>query len=315
MIISVVIRAFNEDHHIGRLLVGIARQAFSKETEVEVVLVDSGSTDSTVAIASSMGAKVVHIKKEEFSFGRALNVGCKQAKGDILVFASAHVYPVYTDWLESMIRPFTDEKIALVYGKQEGNDKTRFSEHQVFAQWFTTTSNLDQNSPFCNNANCAIRRDLWLNQPYDETLTGLEDLDWAEKIMKRGYKISYCAEAPIVHVHEETAKKIKHRYQREALALKNIMPHVHFNLWDFITHLIQSVIKDSAVALKKGILLKELRGILIFRLMQYQGTYKGHNLKGNITKELKSKFYYPASGINKLIKEEERHQKKINYIN
>lgn len=103
---SIIIRAFNEDHQIGRLLYVISKQVLPNGVTYEVILVDSGSTDATVAIAKSMGAKIVSIKKEEFSFGRALNVGCKAAKGDILLFASAHVYPVYTDWLEQMLKPF-----------------------------------------------------------------------------------------------------------------------------------------------------------------------------------------------------------------
>ena len=55
---SIVIRAYNEEKHIGRLLEGIRQQTIK---DVEVILVDSGSTDSTVAIAESYGAKIVRI--------------------------------------------------------------------------------------------------------------------------------------------------------------------------------------------------------------------------------------------------------------
>ena len=53
-----------------------------------------GFTDTSVAISEAAGADIVHIAPEDFSFGRALNVGCEAASGDILVFVSAHVYPV-----------------------------------------------------------------------------------------------------------------------------------------------------------------------------------------------------------------------------
>lgn len=94
--VSVVIRALNEGKHIGRLLKGLEQQTVKLD---EVILVDSGSTDNTVAIAEAAGCTVVHIAKNEFSFGRALNKGCAAASGDILLFASAHVYPVY-NWLD-----------------------------------------------------------------------------------------------------------------------------------------------------------------------------------------------------------------------
>ena len=100
---SIVIRAYNEAQHLGRLLEGIRQQTIK---DVEIILVDSGSTDATIAIAESFGAKVVHIPSAEFTFGRSLNFGIKSASREFIVIASAHVYPVYPDWLETMLRPF-----------------------------------------------------------------------------------------------------------------------------------------------------------------------------------------------------------------
>ena len=45
---SIVIRAYNEEKHIGRLLEGIRQQTLK---DVEIILVNSGSTDQTVSIA------------------------------------------------------------------------------------------------------------------------------------------------------------------------------------------------------------------------------------------------------------------------
>jgi hypothetical protein len=42
--------------------------------------------------------------------------------------ASAHVYPVYPDWLETLLTPFTDARVALTYGKQRGAPYSHFSE-------------------------------------------------------------------------------------------------------------------------------------------------------------------------------------------
>lgn len=293
MICSIIIRSYNEERHIGRLLDGIDRQVLSEGVQVEIILVDSGSTDSTVSIASHMGAKVISISRDEFSFGRALNIGCSAAEGDILLFASAHVYPVYTNWIDKMIAPFKESQVALVYGRQVGNEFTRFSEHEIFARWFPHQSNYNQATPFCNNANCAIRKELWREQPFDEQITGLEDIEWANKILVKGYRIVYEADAPIVHVHEETPSKIRNRYQREAIALRKIMPNIRFGLNDFIWLLITNIGSDLAHAVREKVLKKELIWILIFRFMQFYGTYLGHRQKGVVPKELKDRFYFP----------------------
>jgi len=292
MLCSIIIRAHNEERHIGRLLDGIKRQQ-TNGIAIETIVVDSGSTDSTVAIASMMGARICSITKAEFTFGHALNVGCQAASGDFLLFASAHVYPFYKDWIEKMLLPFMDGKVGLVYGRQIGNEITRFSEHEVFAKWFPEISNYNQVTPFCNNANCAIRRSLWVGQPFNEILTGLEDLDWANKLLAKGHKIAYEADAVIVHVHEETPKRIRSRYEREAMALKAILPNVHFSRIDFIKLFTSNTISDLFHALQQGVLLKEFRGILVFRFMQFWGTYLGHQYKGRLTSELKNRFYYP----------------------
>ncbi|MBS1736489.1 MAG: glycosyltransferase [Bacteroidetes bacterium] len=289
---SIIIRALNEERHIGRLLDGINRQLLANGVKPEVIVVDSGSTDSTISIAKNKGAKVITIQKEYFSFGRALNIGCKEAKGEILLFASAHVYPVYDNWIQKMIEPFTNDKTGLVYGRQIGNELTRFSEHEVFAKWFPDHDNPNQQTPFCNNANCSIRKSLWETQPYDEALTGLEDLDWAKRIMAKGYQISYRSDATIVHVHEETAQQIKNRYQREAIALKNIMPKVHFSFFDFTRLFVTNIFMDGFHALRRNKFLKEFKGIVIFRYMQFYGTYIGHNQNGEVSQELKNRFYY-----------------------
>ena len=148
----------------------------------------------------------------------------------IIVIASAHVYPVYPDWLESLAAPFDDPQVALAYGKQRGSRASRFSEHQVFAHWFPDESTPRQAHPFCNNANAAIRRSLWEINPYDETLTGLEDMAWARWAIEAGHVIAYTAEAEIVHVHHETPRQVYNRYRREAMAFKRIFPEERFGL-------------------------------------------------------------------------------------
>ncbi len=307
---SVVIRAFNEERHIGRLLSGILQQTVRP---VEIVLVDSGSTDATTAIAAQFSVRIVTIRPEEFSFGRSLNRGLAAVTGDLVVLASAHVYPVYADWLEQLLRPFEDPQMALSYGQQRGQDGTRFSEHQVFAKWFPNRSEPRQAHPFCNNANAAIRRALWETHPYDETLSGLEDLAWATWAMEQGRAIAYVAEAPVIHVHDETPPLVYNRYRREAMALRTLHPAERFRLWDFARLFGANVGSDLVHAMRQRVLLREAWGIVWFRWMQFWGTYRGFSYAGPLSGSLKQIFYYPREPAGTAAPPPTRQASRIDY--
>jgi len=287
---SIVIRAYNEEKHIGRLLEGIARQDIE---DVQIILVDSGSTDATLAIASRYPVEILSIHPDDFTFGRSLNLGCSHARSEFIVIASAHVYPVYPDWLRQLLRPFEDPGVALAYGKQRGNATTRYSEHQHFAKMFPEHSDPHQRNPLCNNANAAIRRSLWQEHPYDEELPGLEDVAWASWALDRGYHLAYSAEAEVIHVHNETPRQVFNRYRREAMALRRIQPQEYFHFWDFVRLFPTNVLSDCLHAFRERCFLREFRGIVTFRFMQFWGTYRGFRYAGPLTGQLKQAFYYP----------------------
>jgi rhamnosyltransferase len=286
---SIVIRAYNEEKHIGRLLAGIRQQTVR---DVEIVLVDSGSTDGTVPVAESFGARIVRIPSSEFTFGRSLNLGIQAATRELIVIASAHVYPVYPDWLESLLRPFEDQKIALTYGKQRGPEIAHFSEQQIYHQWYPASSKPRQATAFCNNANAAIRRILWEKNPYDETLTGLEDLAWAKWAKEKGYEIAYVAEAEIIHIHQETPQGVFNRYRREGMAFKQIYPEAHFSLYDFVRLTLMNILSDLWHAAREGVLWQNISSIFWFRFMQFHGTRLGYRESGLLTPQLRETFYY-----------------------
>jgi len=286
---SLVVRAFNEERHIGRLLEGVRRQTLR---DVEVILVDSGSTDATAAIAAQYGARVVHIPPADFTFGRSLNLGLAAATRELVAIASAHIYPVYPDWLERLLAPFADPGTGLTYGKQRGDSNSKFSEHQIFARWYPDQPQPRQPHAFCNNANAAIRRSLWEQHPYDETLTGLEDLAWAKWAQTQGHAIAYVPEAEIVHVHNETPRGVLNRYRREGMAFKHIYPEAHFSLYDLVRNLASSIGFDLLHAARTHQLSRNIPSIFWFRYNQFRGTYLGYRQSGLLTPDLRQTFYY-----------------------
>jgi hypothetical protein len=132
--------------------------------------------------------------------------------------------------------------------------------------------------------------------------------------MQQGYTISYAADAEIVHVHDETPKRIYNRYRREAIALKRIFPHEQFRLRDFAQLCVANVLTDYVHAWRDRVLRRNLRSIFVFRLMQFWGTYRGFAQQGSLTSQLKQTFYYP--GVQKRTSSAEwntREQHRIDY--
>lgn len=289
--VSAVIRAYNEGQNIGRLLKGFEQQTLKID---EIILVDSGSTDDTVAIADAAGCSIVHIAKNEFSFGRALNRGCAAAGGDILLFASAHVYPVYDTYVEHIVNTFERDGVAIVYVRQVGDERTKFSESRVMLKWFPAENIWDQGHPFSNNANAAVLKSVWEQSPYDESLTGLEDLDFAQKAIDRVHKIAYVAYAPVVHVHEESWSVTRNRYRREAIAYARIVEGSKMSLPSALGLALSNIAGDYVDAAKAQCLRRNVLGIPLFRSAQFIGAWEGFRQPNNIPARLLERFYYPA---------------------
>ena len=275
MLASIVIRTYNEEKHLEDLL-RAANKQISNPVDYEVVLVDSGSTDRTLSIAEKYNCRIIHIDKSKFTFGRSLNMGCDFANGDILVFISGHCIPTDEKWLATLVAPIVEKKAVYVYGRQIGAEATKFSEHQVFEKYYPNTSLVPQEGFFCNNANAALLKAEWKSTPFCEELTGLEDMHMAKSLVDQGKKIAYIAEAPVYHIHNETWKQVKLRYEREAIALQKIMPEVHVSFKDFLHYLTTAIFNDFVEAKRKGVFVKNMKDIVLFRLMQFWGSYKGN---------------------------------------
>lgn len=292
MRVSIVIRALNESRHLGEVLACIHAQE-PASLEREVVIVDSGSTDRTLEVARDYGCRIVHIEPGTFTFGRSLNLGCEAAQGDVLAFLSAHCVPRDRHWLERLVEPLRSGSAQYCYGRQTGRDTTKFSEQQVFEKYFPATSYVSGELIFCNNANAAATRAAWARIRFDETLTGLEDMKFAKDLIGTGGRIAYAADAIVYHIHDESWRQVRLRYEREALALRVVMPEVHFGLRDFLRFFIGGVAHDLRVAFGMRRLLHYLPEIVLFRFNQFLGAYVGNREHRRLSAQRKQEYFYP----------------------
>ena len=202
--VGVVIRALNESELIGTCLDALRRQ--DGPFDLDVLVVDSGSTDSTLEIARSRGARVLELPPTAFDYSKALNAGIDEVRGELVVVLSAHAVPIGDDWLDRMTRPFEDPRVAGVASRQVPWPDAPWHEVQRLREQFGETghTSVDDHAVVFSNAASVIRRAAWCDQSF--VLPAAEDADWAEKVAVRGWTIVYEAGAAVSHSHRESPR-------------------------------------------------------------------------------------------------------------
>jgi len=288
--VSIIIRALNEAEFLPECLAKISQQDYAGS--VEVILVDSGSTDATVEIAETFGAKIVYIKKAEFSFGRSLNMGCAKATGELLVILSAHCIPTDKLWLQNLVQPLVDNVSKYAYGRQIARKGvSKFSEAMVFKKYYPEITSNPQAGYFCNNANSAIHWATWNTHRFNEELTGLEDMEFAKRLVNQGGTISYVSNSTVEHIHRENWSRIKIRYEREAAALTSIEPNLNLSLVNATRMYCFAVYSD--IRALESISFGALKEISLYRLCQYSGSYLGSQSSRERIRKMQKEYFYP----------------------
>jgi len=197
-LISIIVRTRNEERWIAKCLNGIARQT---EQSVEVILVDNGSTDRTVARARAVRPDIAVVTIDRFRPGLAINEGVRESLGRYVVCISAHCPPASNTWLENLLRNFDDPSVAGVYGRQIPLEFTSPADKRDLLLTFGMDRKVQERDTFFHNANSMIRRDVWDRFPFDEEVSNIEDRVWAKKVLEEGYCIVYEPDAPVYHHH------------------------------------------------------------------------------------------------------------------
>jgi len=213
--VSVVIRARNEARHIGQTLAAIFDPAALAPRQVLVV--DSGSTDGTLEIVRAFPTTVIQIRPEQFTYGYALNLGVANVDAELVATLSAHSLPAGPDWLRALIRPFSQPRVAGVYGRQLPRSNATLLElvGMRLTGVLSDRPRLLDRRPLFSNANGAFRRSLWLEHAFDEEVGGAEDIAWVRTMQERGYLIAYEPTAPVYHSHGEPILRHLRRASRD----------------------------------------------------------------------------------------------------
>jgi rhamnosyltransferase len=210
-LVSVVIRAKNEEKRLPRCLGMILAQAACSPREILVI--DSGSTDGTVAIARKFpGVSVREIAPATFNYGETLNEGIRLARGRYVVALSAHCVPADGHWLERLVEPLErDPAVAGAFGRQvpwPGCEPVEryFLELLYQDRDYVVDASALSDDPLgilFSNASACVRRDVALAVPF-RPLPWAEDRAWAHAVLRAGHKLAYASRSAVLHSHQRT---------------------------------------------------------------------------------------------------------------
>jgi rhamnosyltransferase len=214
--ISVIIPVKNGEQTLFNCLSAIKTQTIFER--IEIIVLDSTSTDNSVSIAKSFGAKVIDIKPNEFNHGLSRNLGVQNANGDIIYFTVQDAVLSTESTLEKMVAHFDNEEIQAVVGIQgypHEIDKNpalwfkQFDDPILESRFFPNGSfnAIDRKLQFelsnWDNVNAMYRKSALLELPFPETNFS-EDWIWANKALKSGKYILRDPSILVWHYHHMT---------------------------------------------------------------------------------------------------------------
>jgi glycosyltransferase involved in cell wall biosynthesis len=210
--VSVVLRCRDEARHLRTLLADLRAQ--HTEAPVEIVAVDSGSSDDSVAILERHDVRVHHLDRHRFSYGRSLNTGVQAARGAVVVLISAHCRPCSPDWLARLTEPLASADIVGTFGRQVPEPGMNPIEAVTLARLFPERGP----SPVrFSNANAALHRAAVLARPFDEDAPTAEDHLWALGLGP-GERLVYTPTAAVTHTHPMSFRHWWQRFYLDGLA-------------------------------------------------------------------------------------------------
>lgn len=217
--VSILILTKNEVENVDRCIGTVFEQ--QTNLRVEVIVVDSGSTDGTLEKLERYPVQLVRIRPSEFHHSRTRNFIAERASGDVLVYLAGDAWPTSPMWLSNLLSCFADPSIGAAYGRHLPKPGCSIERSIALAEFYGSERIVKNPNKrhgegfrfyFFSTVNCAMRRTVWEQFRFPEEQRVFEDLGIARKILLGGWSIVYEPGAAVYHSHDYPASKLFRRY-------------------------------------------------------------------------------------------------------
>jgi len=276
-VIDVVVRCRNDIALLPATLAGLKNQTMP----LRIVAFDNGSTDGSRELLGNLADMVVDVPEGAYIPGRVLNQAMQATTSELVAFLNSDCEPLDSHWLENLVRAMDDPKVAAAFGRQvprpdclpwfARDTESTFGDGKDQAKWRHCFS----------MASSMVRRSVWQDAPFSETVKYSEDVEWTYRAQQAGHEIAYAPESKVFHSHNYTWDQYYRRQFGEGCAEAAIFEWNgiarSWVRYSFLPYAKQ-VVKDMAYCLKHGQPVRALQCPYV-RSAQLLGRRKGF-LKG-----------------------------------
>ena len=203
--VSVIVPARNEARHIGACLESLRHESYPQQL-VEIVVVDNGSTDNTVAIATAANVRV--IEQRSGLVGAVRNAGARESSGDILAFLDADCV-TSGRWLQTTVALLSEMDVGAAGG---GYLASRNGSWVQLAWAPTEPAPLAEVSALPGGSLVIRRTTFEAIGGFNELLSAGEDDDLCRRVLAVPQKVVAAPDAAVIHLgYPETLRAVARR--------------------------------------------------------------------------------------------------------
>jgi GT2 family glycosyltransferase len=242
--VTVAIPVYNGARYLDEVLAAVRTQRIDRE--LELLIVDSGSTDGSLEIAERHGARIQRIDKAEFSHGGTRNRMMELAAGDHVAFLTQDATPAHDGWLAALLEGFEQAAdVALVFGphepRRDASHVIKAEMERHFATWgggraidvqrlertpsaLVAYRDFPGRLTFFSDVNGCVARWAWERVPYRQ-VPYAEDQLLGREMIEAGFAKVFHPEARVLHSHEYPPAQFLRRYFDEFRSLREVLHH------------------------------------------------------------------------------------------
>jgi rhamnosyltransferase len=267
-IVTVALPVLDGGQLLSEVLGAVDAQVVDRE--VELLVVDSGSTDGSREVARSVGARVVEIARREFNHGATRNRLMELANGEHVVFLTQDSRPAGDRWLAALLHGFTlADDVALVCGPYLPRPDASPMVRRELAEYFATFGGVrvdrgaggDGPHRFFSSANGAVARWAWRRIPF-RPMPYAEDHQLAQEMLAAGFAKAYVPDAAVVHSHDLPPLRALGRYFDDFRAFAEVSGHREPMTLRYVAARVRNdVAADRAFMRREGVDVQTMRSL------------------------------------------------------